>query len=342
ATVSRALNEPHLVREDVRRRVLAIADRLGYVAHGAARALASRRSRTLGAIVPTIDNTIFARMVDAFQQTLEAAGYNMLLTGSGYDAGREMERARALVERGVDGLMLVGAKHDRRLYDLLSATGTPFINTWTPNRGARHPSIGYDGRALAATIVDHLVRLGHRDIAVVAGHTTHNDRVVTRLAGIAATLRRHGIELPPERLQHRHYSIEEGRAAMREIAGARSLPTAIICNNDILGAGALIEAQAQGIDVPGELSIIGNGDLEIGAHLRPGLTTVSEPKAEMGTWAARYLLDRVEGRELALPPDLPLTLVVRGTTGRPRTRLRAAAAGVRPLRTRTGPRSARR
>lgn len=325
ATVSRALNAPHLVREDVRQRVLSVADRLGYVAHGAARALASRRSRTLGAIVPTIDNTIFARMVDAFQQRLEAAGYNMLLTGSGYDAAREMERARALVERGVDGLMLVGARHDPRLYDLLAATGKPFINTWTPNRGAPHPSIGYDGRTLAATIVDHLVGLGHRDIAVVAGHTTHNDRVETRLAGIVAALRHHGIELPAERLQHRHYSIEEGRAAMRAIADSPRLPTAIICNNDILGTGALIEAQARGIDVPGDLSIIGNGDLELGAHLPPGLTTVSEPKAEMGAWAADYLLARVDGRDIDLPPDLPLTLVVRGTTGPPRARRRVAA-----------------
>lgn len=315
ATVSRAFNLPALVREDVRARILAAAEELGYVAHGAARTLASRRSRTLGAIVPTLTNTIFARAIDAFQRRAEEHGYILLLTTSEYDREREWERGRALVERGVDGLMLVGAQHDPRLIRLLEATGKPFVNAWASNRGAEHPSVGYDNRALATMIFDYLVGLGHREFAVVTGSTSHNDRVAGRLLGMADALRRHGLTLPPERLLHRHYSIDAGREAFRELAAAGPLPTAIVCGNDILASGVLFEAQAQGIAVPEQLSIIGNGDLDITSHTVPPLTTVLTPKVEIGTWAADYLLARLDGREIELPIELPVRLVERGTTG---------------------------
>ena len=320
ATVSRAFNLPSLVRDEVRSRVLAAADDLGYVAHGAARTLASKRSRTLGAIVPTLTNTIFARAIDAFQRRVEERGYILLLTSSEYDEEREWQRGRALVERGVDGLMLVGAQHDPRLIHLLQSTGKPFINTWTTGGASEHPSVGYDSGALAGMVIDYLVGLGHRDFAVVTGTSVHNDRVAGRLKGMAEAMRRHGLKVAPERIVHRRYSIEEGRDALRALAASGPLPTAIVCGNDILASGVLFEALAMGIDVPRELSVMGNGDLDIAAHMSPGLTTVLTPKVEIGNWAADYLLARMEGREHALPPDLPVTLVVRGTTGPPPAR----------------------
>ncbi|BBK32325.1 LacI family transcriptional regulator [Stella humosa] len=315
ATVSRAFNLPALVREDVRARILATADDLGYVAHGAARALASKRSRTLGAIVPTLNNTIFARAIDAFQRRVEERGYILLLTTSEYDQQREWERARAMVERGVDGLMLVGGQHDPRLLHLLEVTGKPFINTWTANRGAEHASVGYDSRALSNLVFDYLVGLGHREFAVVTGSSSHNDRVAGRLLGMADAVRRHGLAIPPARMIHRRYSIDEGRCAFRQLAASGPLPTAIVCGNDILACGVLFEALAAGIDVPGRLSIMGNGDLDIAAHTSPGLSTVLTPKVEIGNWAADYLVACLEGREIDLPPELPVTLVLRGTTG---------------------------
>lgn len=317
ATVSRAFNLPGLVRDELRARILATADDLGYVAHGAARALASKRSRTLGAIVPTLTNTIFARGIDAFQRRLEERGYILLLTSSEYDAQREWERARALVERGVDGLMLVGAEHDARLIHLLETTGKPFINTWVPGRRSEHPSVGYDSRSLANMVIDYMVGLGHRQLAFVTGSATHNDRVAGRLKGMTDAVRRHGLKVPPERIVHRRYSIDEGRDALRVLAAQGPLPTAIVCGNDILASGVLFEALALGIAVPRDLSIIGNGDLDIAAHIPPGLTTVLTPKVEIGNWAADYLLARTEGREIELPAELPISLVVRGTTAPP-------------------------
>jgi len=317
ATVSRALNNPGLVSMQLRAKVDNAAKTLGYVAHGAARALASRRSRVLGAVVPTLANTIFSEAISAFQHRLEADGYTMLLATFEYDEAVEYRNVRTMVERGVDGLMLVGVSHAKSLYDLLAASGTPFVQTWAPPKASPYPTIGYDNAALARIVVDHLVALGHRDIGVIAGLTGHNDRVRARIAGIRAAMRRHRLPLPAERVVYTSYRIDAVRAAFREMQQRGPMPTALAANNDIVALGLLLEAQAQGIRVPGELAIVGVGDLEMAEHLHPPLTTIRTPKRSIGTLAAEYLLARVVDRPIGLPPELPLELVVRGTTAPP-------------------------
>lgn len=319
ATVSRVLNQTAIVSEDLRGRVEATAKKLGYVAHGAARALASRRSRAMGAIVPTLTNTIFSDAIEAFQQRLHAADYTMLLATFDYDADREYRSVRTMIERGVDGLMLVGVAHDERLYALLKSAGIAFVQTWAPAKASPHPTIGYDNAALARLVVDHLVGLGHRDIAAVTGQTEHNDRVVARVAGLRAALRRHRLTLPASHIASTRYRIEAAREAFRELQSRGIQPTAIIANNDLVAMGLLMEAQAQGIRVPRNLSIVGVGDLELVGHLQPPLTTVRTPKRRIGTMAAEYLLARIEGQDFSIPAELPLELVVRGTTAAPPT-----------------------
>lgn len=319
ATVSRVLNNPSLVTEELREKVLKATKRLGYVAHGAARALASRRSRALGAVVPNLSNTIFSDTIEAFQQRLDPEGYTMLLARFDYDEEAEYRSVRTMIERGVDGLMLVGVTRSGELDRLLRSSGIPFVQTWAPARASGHPTIGYDHATLARIVVDHLAGLGHRDIGVVAGLTRHNDRVRARLAGLRAALRRHRIPLPEHRVAYTEYRIAKVREAFRALQRQGELPTALIANNDVVALGLLLEAQAQGIGVPRHLSIVGVGDLEIVEHLDPALTTVRTPKHAIGTMAADYLLARIAGRGFAIPAELPLELVVRETTAPPRT-----------------------
>jgi len=284
ATVSRVLNNASLVTQDLRDKVLKATSKLGYVAHGAARALASRRSRVLGAVVPNLSNTIFSDMIE-----------------------------------GLDGLVLVGVTHSKELELLLKSSGIPFVQTWAPARASGHPTIGYDNATAARLLVDHLVGLGHRDIGVVAGLTQHNDRVRARIAGLRTAMRRHRIPLPADRIVQAEYRIAKVREAFRELQRKGELPTALIANNDIVALGLLLEAQAQGIRVPAQLSIVGVGDLEIVTHMRPPLTTVRSPKHTIGAMAADYLLARISGYDFAIPEELPLELVVRGSTAPPRT-----------------------
>jgi len=318
ATVSRVLNNPSLVTEELREKVLLAVQRLGYVAHGAARALASRRSRALGAVVPNLTNTIFSDTIEAFHRRLLAQGYTMLLATFDYDEDVEHRSVLTMIERGVDGLMLVGVTRSEALQQRLLGSAIPFVQTLAPPHASEHPTVGYDNVTLARIVVDHLVGLGHRDIGVVAGLTRHNDRVRARLAGIHDALRRHGIALPAHHILFTEYRIDAVRESFREMQARGPLPTALFANNDIVALGLLLEAQAQGIRVPQQLSIVGVGDLEIAAHLDPPITTVRAPKGAMGTMAADYLLARVAGQEVDHHGEVPLELMVRGTTAPPR------------------------
>lgn len=315
ATVSRVLNRSPLVRAAVRERVEEAMSRLGYLPHGAARALASNRSFTVGAAIPTLNNAIFAQGINALERALQAAGYTLLLAISNYDPAIEALQIRRLIERGVDGLFLIGNDHAPDAYETIRRAGLPAVNTWAyaPTEDG-HANIGFDNRVAAAAVVDHLVALGHRRIAMVAGITAGNDRAADRVAGVRSALARHG--LAPARVVERPYAIADGRAALAELLDGGAGATAIVCGNDVIALGVLFEAQARGIAVPGALSITGFDNLPLTEHVAPGLTTIDVPAQTMGERAAAALLAAIGGGPIA-GERLDAPLLVRGTTGPP-------------------------
>ncbi len=318
STASRAMAEPGLVRNDTREKVEKAAARLGYMPHGAARALASRRSRTIGAVLPTVDNPIFASATQAIARELGASGYTLLLAAYDYVSDTEVTVTRALLERGVDGLVLVGSDHPPELFQVVEQAGIPCEFTWTLDSSGYRHCVGFSNRLAAARATQHLLELGHRKFAVLSGHTASNDRARERLAGVREALAARGL-LAEERILETTFSLGHGRAALRELLdrpAGRDF-TALVCGNDLLALGALLECQARGIRVPEELSITGFDDIELAAELPPGLTTLHVPSAEIGRRAAVRLLERLAGREVAREEQLPVELIVRGTTGPP-------------------------
>jgi LacI family transcriptional regulator len=324
ATVSRALSRPGQVRAELLDRVRNAIGRLGYVPSGAARSLVSRRSNAVGVIVPTVDNAIFAKAIQSLQQTLDTARYRLLVATSEYDAQREVTELQALLEHGVDGIVLVGATHEQGVDTLLASTATPFVKTWTYSATGPDPTIGFDNRAAMARLAAYLLDLGHRRIAMIAGLTRHNDRAAERVSGVRDALAGRGLVLRPELLLERPYSIAEGRAALRHLLRLPQPPTAVVCGNDVLAFGALFESEALNVAVPDRLSITGFDDLDLAAHLPPGLTTMRVPSTEMGRLAAEYLLARIEGAVVPERVQLEAELVVRGSTGPVRRPRRAA------------------
>lgn len=317
ATASRALSAPELVRSVTLARVRDAARLLGYVPHGAARALASRRTHTIGAVVPTLDNPIFANSIQALQRDLGEHGYQLLLGSHEYDPAREVDVTRALLERGVDGLMLVGTDHSPALYPLLANFRIPHVLTWSLDASGHHDCVGFDNRAAAARVARHLVDLGHRHMAVITGFTANNDRARDRIAGVRDVLAAHGIELAPDRVLEFAFAVRSGRDALQQAMRLVPRPTALICGNDVLAQGALIEAHALRIDVPRLLSITGFDDMELAAQTPPGLTTIRIPTAEIGRRVARHLLARIDGAEAERCTELEVELVVRGSTAPP-------------------------
>lgn len=319
ASVSRVLNGSAFVSDEVRRSVERAYMELGYVPNGAARALAARRTMTVGAIVPTIENGGFASAVSAFQRILNQAGYTLLLASSDYDAEAELREARMLLSRGVDGMMLVGSEHHEHLLPLIAQHGVPFVETWTlaPDR----PSVGLDNVGAARALAEHLLTLGHTRIGLIAGRMAGNDRASARVRGVRACLADHGLPLLSEWFSERPYRILDGRLAMRSLIAGTTRPTAVICGNDQLAFGALIEVSAQGLDVPGDFSVAGFNDLEFAAHLNPPLTTIRVPTEDIGREAAEMLLRSILDKTAPSGPvEIPFTLVMRASTAPPRLR----------------------
>jgi len=248
ATVSRALNGNSAVAEKLHARVVAAATRLGYTPHAAARALASQRSRTIGAVIPTLENVNFAIGIDALQRRLAEAGYTLLLGSSDYNAQQELRQVQALAAQGVAGMLLVGASHANGLYELLDSKKIPYINTWVLDR--EHPCVGFDNREIGRALANYLADLGHTEFAVIAQITGNSDRAAARVAGVREALAARGLPPPPERLTEYPYKIVEGQLALRTLMQAARRPTAVICGTDTLAFGALTEAQRLGIAVP--------------------------------------------------------------------------------------------
>lgn len=324
ATVSRVLNRPERVDAQMRARVETAVTRLGYVVDGAARALASRRSRTIGAIVPTLDNAIFAAGINALQLRLDEHGYVLLVASSEYDETRERRELQALVERGIDAVMLVGTDHSDAVRAILDAAEIPAVVAWAIDHAAPWPCVGFDNARAMARIVEHLVVLGHRRIAMIAGITSGNDRAAERVRGAREALAQHGLSLV--HLFESAYRFGDGRAAMRSLMGLPERPTAVVCGNDVLAMAALFEAQALGLAVPREVSITGFDDLELASHLSPALTTAHVPAVEMGRRVADYLVAALAGQVMPRINELEVRVVLRETTAPPLAAHRAQGA----------------
>ncbi|MES9935404.1 MAG: LacI family DNA-binding transcriptional regulator [Sedimenticola sp.] len=322
ATVSRVLNNPEKVAEKKRLLIQAAIDELGYIPDGAARALASRHTRTIGAIVPTLDNAIFAAGIQALQGRLKKLGYTLIVASHEYNIAEELHEVRTLLRQGIEGVMLVGSTHNPQLNQLLDSQQIPYVNCWSYHSDSPYPYIGFDNKLAAKKVAEYLLDLGHREFAVIAGHTKNNDRATDRLQGTLEALESQGVELNSEQILERSYSVKQGREAMRILLQTDAPPTAVICGNDVLALGALAECQASGINVPDEISITGFDDLDICSQLIPSLTTMRVPSAEMGKRAADFLIARINGETTLLHTEIDVDLMIRDTTAKPRTAVR--------------------
>ncbi|MDV7211680.1 LacI family DNA-binding transcriptional regulator [Azotobacter beijerinckii] len=313
ATVSRVLNGTATVREAKRKAVERACEELGYVLNGAARTLSSRRSMTIGAVVPTLATETFSRPLAAFQRTVHQAGYTLLLANSGFDPQVELKEVTTLLEHGVDALMVVGQIHDPKLWERIERKGIPCVQTWSLD--AAHPSVGFDNIAVARQVADHLIALGHTRIAMIVGTPPSNDRVSGRIVGTRERLAEARLELRPDWLIDSAFSLDEARESMLRLLIGDDRPTAVICGNDLLAFGALLAANASGLRVPEDLSIAGFNDFDYAAHLSPPLTTVRVALDQMGECAGGYLLGELTGRPGVRLTYIDTELIVRGSTG---------------------------
>lgn len=314
ASVSRVLNTPAKVSPDLRQRVEAAMADLSFVPNWAAQALASQRSRTVGVVVPTLGTAIFAAGVEALQTRLGQGGHSLLIASSGYDKSQELAQVRVLIERNVDGLVLVGADHDDKVAELISLAGIPALSTYSFNPSFHFPTVGIDNAKAAYRMARYLWDTGHRRFGIITSPVSSNDRTRARRDGFLKCFEANGIERNAVRIAEVPYTIADGRRALHEMAQGANPPTAVLCTTDVLAIGALLEASVLGIRVPEDLSITGFDDLELAAQLTPALTTIKMPAVEIGRRAADMLLAMMQNEQGQIHIELDAELILRRST----------------------------
>lgn len=311
ATVSRCLNSPERVVEKTRKRVMSAVEQLGYTPNFGARVMAAKRTFTIGAIIPTMENAIFARGLQAFQEELHRRGYTLLVSSSAYQPEIEEEQIRALVSRGADGLLLIGHDRDPEVYSYLQSREIPVLSAWVYLPDSGQPTVGFDNRESMRALAQQVIDYGHRRISLISGITKGNDRAAARMAGLRDALAANGLDPGAMPVIETPYEIANGAIAFQTLIQAATPPTVVMCGNDVLAAGALRGARAMGLSVPGNVSITGFDDIELARIVTPQITTVHVPHREMGRKAAIALIDMVEKRGAGETIELKSTLQIR-------------------------------
>ncbi|MEL6502883.1 MAG: substrate-binding domain-containing protein [Pseudomonadota bacterium] len=318
ATVSRYFNTPHVVRGPTRKRIEQSAHDLGYIRDRMAGSMHNRFSGTIGLIVPTIDNAIFAEMIEAFSTRLAQHDRTMLIAAHGYDLDRETAIVRSLLERRIDGVALVGFDHADVPLNMLAKRDIPAISIWNYAPASSLPCIGADNFEAGQLVTDHILSLGHRKVAFLFADTKGNDRARDRLDGAKSAAKTHGLTDEEIAVFDCPYDIGQAKQRVTEILQVQPR-TALICGNDVIGHGALFACQALGLSVPRDISIVGIGDFRGSAHMEPGLTTVRLPARKIGRLAADALVQMNEMGAASKPfrSKVPLTFMHRGSTAPP-------------------------
>jgi LacI family gluconate utilization system Gnt-I transcriptional repressor len=294
-TASRALNTPAQVSAEVLKKVTDAVARTGYVRNGLAGGLASTRSRLVAAVVPTIAGPVFLQTVQALTEALAESGYQLMLGQSGYAESREDALLEAIIGRRPDGIVLTGIMHSAEGRKRLLAAGIPVVETWDLTPTPLDMLVGFSHVEVGRAVVDFLRSKGRSRLAVVAGDDERSRRrhQAFRDAARAAGLREVRLIHVPAPT-----TLKSGRRALADLLAAAPDIDAVFCSSDLLALGVMTEAQARGIAVPAQLAVVGFGDLEFAADLNPALTTVRIDGTAIGRQAARFIVDRAEGRSV--------------------------------------------
>ena len=319
ATVSRCMNSPELVKRPTRDRVMSAVRDLGYFPNFGARALMAKHTNTIGAIIPTMENAVFARGIQAFQEALHEQGITLFISSFSYQEELEGEQVRTLTARGADGLLLIGHHRDEGIYRFLANREVPALCAWVYDAANPRLSIGFDNRKAMKELAEVVISKGHRSIGVISAMQKSNDRALNRVMGIRDAMSEAGLAADSLQLIETPYGIENGVQAFRKIMNSDVPPTVIMCGNDVLATGALQGAKKMGLRVPDDISITGFDDIELATIAEPSLTTVHVPHREMGKRAAQMLIDMVNGTPPEQSIELKTSVCIRESLGAPST-----------------------
>lgn len=309
ATVSHVINNTRFVSDEVRARVMQSIEQCRYYPNAHARSLASGKSRILGLVISDIANPFFPELVKAIEAAAYNRGFDVVLSNTNYDTERTSHYVQRFIERNVAGVAVMTSEMDKKLTDELAHREVPVVFLDVGEKGLHLSNLKVDYEEGIEQAILHLVALGHRRIAYISGNIELRS-ARRRLEAFSGTMQQlfPGV---PELIFNGNFKIEGGRRAASEILAtqAADLPTAVVAANDLTAIGAIHEFEANGLNIPRDISVIGFDNIAFAALTKPALTTVNLPLNELGRRAVEVLLRSIdkpseEGQEIRIPTNL--------------------------------------
>lgn len=301
-TVSRAVNDKPGVGPELRQRIMALAEEMGYRPNHIARGLATRQTATIGLVVPDIANPFFAQMARGAEDAAFEAGYNLFLINTAEDRGREEAALESLLQKEIDGIILCSS---RLPGDELQESVSRFPAVVLVNRDLPAPAdnvalLNVNDELGARLAVQHMVASGRQRIAFVAGPATSISGQ-RRVDGYRAALKTAGLTFDPEMLEHCAPTTAGGANGAAAILARRPKVDAILAFNDLVAFGVIQACEQIGREVPGQLAVIGFDDVPLAEIMRPQLTTLHVNLTQIGRLAMQTLLGAISGEDSVMP-----------------------------------------
>lgn len=309
ATVSRVLNTPNKVTTETRIRVEQAITDLKFVPSAAARAMNRGNSGIVAALLPTLDNAIYARVVRGLETRFRSDGLSLIVAQTGDAPDVELTCAKKMIDIGAEALVVVGVTHDPGLYELIERTQRPVVAVSYYDESSEIPTIGYDNWKAASIAARHFADLGHKHVGVVHGPAEGNDRTQHRLSALSD--QDFGIAFTFVEVTH---SMAGGFDGIGRICERHPEVTGALCFSDIIAHGALHRLNALGIDIPGAFSVMGIENLPGSEFTYPQLTSVRLSVERMGELSADAIISALSTETPPAPLSLPVELIPRGST----------------------------
>lgn len=313
ATISRVLNQSERVKPDTREHVLQVIEEMQYAPDASAKALRSRKTNQIGVVLPDISVDFYTELLKGIENTAFGADYNLIICDAQNKAKRENEYMKLLTEKRLDGLILINSLMEDAIIEKLVEQGYPVVLIGREIPGVATSSILVSNWSGACQAVEHLISHGHTRIAYLRGIKSQDDE--ERFAAYRHVLTQHGLEYDPQLVERGFFSEEGGAKAFNKLV-KRTKFTAVFAGNDEMAVGVFDKARELEINIPCEMAVVGFDNIRLARHVVPGLTTADMPKQDLGSMAARKLINMlVDGHIEYEKVILRTELVIRQSCG---------------------------
>ncbi len=315
ATVSRVINSPEAVRESTRKKIQHAMEVCNYKYNALARGFVTKKTNTIGLIIPNINNPVFGESTRGVQDYADSNNIQIILGNTYYQYEKEEGLINTLREKQVDGFIITTTNPRGAVLNSLVEEKVPFVLLYSTLKKGAFSAVGVDNFKGGYLATEHLVNIGHRRIGMIAGKFSISDRSLHRWHGYKQCLKDYNLAYDKHLLSQANYSLPGGKVAMKKMLALQDPPTAVFCSNDYMALGAMKGARECGLSLPQDMSIVGFDDIQIASYVVPGLTTIHQPAYEMGKQGAKLLFRLMEEKQgKPVQTMLESSLVVREST----------------------------